>query len=102
LEFVKLLLITSLNRISSCLERFKRVFFHDKKLMLVYKENKLNKRFNQYYKFLEDLKNYKIITFKEYRKSVDEVSMEQILQRKKLVKSNYSDKLEDIPINKVD
>jgi len=35
---------------------FKRVFLYDKVAILIYKENQLNQRFNQYYKFFEALK----------------------------------------------
>jgi len=100
MEVVKFLL-KNLNRISSYWEWLKWVVFYDKTSMLAYKENQMNKRFNQYYKFLEALKNYKIINIEEYRKSIEELLMEQILQHKKLVKSTYSDKLEDMSIKKV-
>ena len=66
------------------------VLFHDKTSILTYKENLLNKRFDQYYKFFEVLKNYKIITTKEYHKSVQEISKQRIIEHNNLVNSVYS------------
>lgn len=89
MKFIKFELKAWLNRISSYWGWFKMVLFHDKKSVLSYKENQLNKRFDQYYKFFEALKNYKIITTKEYHKSVQEISKQRIIEHTKLVNSVY-------------
>ena len=73
---------------------------HDKITILAYKENQLNKRFKQYYKFFDALKNYDIITINEARKSRKDIIEKQNHEHKELVKSIYSEESqEDINTN---
>ena len=87
MKFKKFALKEGLTRISSLWEWFKMVIFHDKASILTYKENEMNIKFDQYYKFFEALRNYNIINSKEYHKSVQEISKQRIIEHKKLVES---------------
>lgn len=66
---------------------FKRVFLHDKLATFLYQQNKLNKKFNQYYKFLNSLKNYDLISIKEASISWQEIRKQHVEEHKNLIKS---------------
>jgi hypothetical protein len=85
----------SLNRLSKLLFWIKRVFFQDKTAKFVYKENQLNIKFNQYYKFLEALKSYEIITLKEALQSGQDIREQQVEEYRMLAKSIWPEKFND-------
>ena len=74
---------------------FKRVIMHDKIAILAYKENQLNKRFKQYYKFFDALKNYDIISVNEASKSRKDIIEKQNQEHKELVKSIYQEESQE-------
>jgi hypothetical protein len=86
MKLVESLPKTLLKWLSLYLGWFKRVFLHDKESTLIHKENQLNQRFNQYYKFFEALKKYDLISVNEAIKSSHNIKQQQIEEHNKLVK----------------
>jgi 23S rRNA pseudoU1915 N3-methylase RlmH len=95
LKLIKLVPHTILKQVYSYYNWFKRVILHDKVAILTYKENQLNKRFKQYYKFFDALKNYDIITVNEAHKSRKNIIKKQNQEHKELVKSIYPEESQE-------
>ena len=85
----------SLNSYNKFLLWIKRVFFQDKNATFTHKENQLNRKFFQYYKFLEALKSYEIITLKEALQSGQDIREQQIEEHRLLAKSIWPEKFHD-------
>jgi len=85
----------SYNQYSKLKLWFKRIFFLDKTATFAYKENQLNQKFNQYYKFLEALKSNEIITLKEALQSGQNIREQQIQEHRLLAKSIWPEKFHD-------
>ena len=85
----------SLNQYSKCRSWLKRVFLHDKNATFTYKEKQLNQKFNQYYKFLEALKSYEIITLKDALKSGQNIREQQVEEHRLLAKSIWPEKFQE-------
>jgi hypothetical protein len=74
---------------------FNRVFLHKKASIFTYKEKKLNNKFDQYYKFLDTLKKYNMITVNDAINSQKDVKENQIKEQKELAKSIWPEKFQD-------
>jgi hypothetical protein len=70
---------------------FKRVFLHEKEAIFAYKQNELNNKFNQYYRFLEALKSYNMISVKDASESWDDVMEKRSKEEEKLIKSIWQE-----------
>jgi hypothetical protein len=71
---------------------FKRVFLHEKEAIFEYKQNELNNKFNQYYRFLEALKSYNMISVKDANKTWDDVKEKRSKEEEKLIETIWQDK----------
>jgi len=87
MKFRKIILSKYIKNLYSLNNWFKRVLLHDNVAILNYKENQLDKKFNQYYKFIDVLKNYDILSFNEAHESKFDVNRKQIEEHKKLIKN---------------
>jgi hypothetical protein len=68
---------------------FKRVFLREKEEIFAYKQNELNNKFNQYYRFLEALKSYNMISVKDASESWNDIKEKRSKEEEKLFKSIY-------------
>lgn len=57
---------------------FKRVLLREKSAIYAHKKNELNYKFDEYYRFLEALKGYDMITVQDVNESLNEINQKRI------------------------
>jgi hypothetical protein len=70
---------------------FKRVLLREKSAIYAHKKNEMNNRFNEYYRFLEALESYDMITNQDVKQSINEINQKRIKEDEELVKTIWQD-----------
>lgn len=70
---------------------FKRVLLREKSAIYAHKKNEMNHKFDEYYRFLEALKSYDMITHQDIKQSINEINEKRAKEEEELVKAIWHD-----------
>lgn len=70
---------------------FKRVLLREKSAIYAHKKNEMNNKFDEYYRFLEALKSYDMITLQDVKQSINEINEKRAKEEEELFKAIWQD-----------
>jgi len=70
---------------------FKRVLLREKSAIYAHKKNEMNNKFDEYYRFLEALKSYDMITLQDVKQSLNEINEKRAKEEEELFKAIWQD-----------